>query len=180
VIPTLPLPTTVPARSGPLLLRRATASDLPELVRLLTEDAVSVARGDGPDLDELDGYAVALAEILADGANEMVVGVGGEGEVVAMMQLTRIPGLARRGATRLQVETVMVGAARRSEGFGSAMIRWVVDAVAPVVGAGVVQLTSDRARVDARRFYEAAGFAASHVGFKLARPAPGRAGPGAR
>ena len=34
-------------------------------------------------------------------------------------------------------------------------------------GARLVQLTSDKTRTDAIRFYESLGFTASHEGFKL-------------
>lgn len=88
------------------------------------------------------------------------------GAVVAMLQLTRIPGLARRGATRLLVEAVRVRADRRSAGVGGALLGWVTDVAAPALGAGLVQLTSDAARTDAHRFYERLGFVGSHVGFK--------------
>jgi GNAT superfamily N-acetyltransferase len=69
------------------------------------------------------------------------------------------------GATRLQIEAVRVRNDLRSSGIGSAMIRWAMDA-APGLGAGIVQLTSDRARTDAHRFYERLGFVPSHLGFK--------------
>ena len=83
------------------------------------------------------------------------------------MQLTSIPGLARAGATRLQIEAVRVRAELRGNGLGGAMIAWAV-AEGRRRGAGLVQLTSDQTRLDAHRFYERLGFAASHVGFKLA------------
>jgi GNAT superfamily N-acetyltransferase len=89
-----------------------------------------------------------------------------------MMQLTRIPGLSRRGATRLLVEVVRVSSARRSSGIGSALMRWTTDVAAPALGAALVQLTSDEARTDAHRFYERLGFVGSHRGFKYAVQVP--------
>jgi len=85
------------------------------------------------------------------------------------MQLTLIPGLARRGAMRLQIEAVRVRSDRRSGGIGGRMIRWAMNA-AHAAGAALVQLTSDAARVDTHRFYERLGFTASHVGFKYRPP----------
>lgn len=86
------------------------------------------------------------------------------------MQLTVIPGMARRGSTRLLVEAVRVSSERRSAGIGGEMMRWVMGPAALACGASLVQLTSDAARVDARRFYERLGFVGSHVGFKYHVP----------
>lgn len=94
------------------------------------------------------------------------------GEPIATMQLTRIPGLTRRGATRLLIEAVRVSSAHRSSGIGSAMMTWVVEVAAPAAGATLVQLTSDAARVDAHRFYERLGFVGSHRGFKYQLAVP--------
>jgi GNAT superfamily N-acetyltransferase len=83
------------------------------------------------------------------------------------MQLTHIPGMARRGSIRLLVEAVRVSSSHRSSGIGTAMMRWVTETAAPSMGASLVQLTSDEARKDAHRFYERLGFVGSHRGFKL-------------
>ena len=82
------------------------------------------------------------------------------------MQLTLIPGLARGGAARMQVEAVRVRDSARGHGLGSAMMHWAIQE-ARSRGAALVQLTSDTRREDAHRFYERLGFTASHVGFKL-------------
>ncbi|WP_370296800.1 GNAT family N-acetyltransferase [Agromyces sp. LHK192] len=97
--------------------------------------------------------------------------------LVATLQLTAIPGMARRGSTRLLVEAVRVAGDRRSSGIGAAMMRWVTDEVAPAIGASLVQLTSDAAREDAHRFYRRLGFADSHIGFKYRVPESGGATP---
>lgn len=85
---------------------------------------------------------------------------------VATQQLTLVPGLARRGATPLQVEAVRVRSDLRSAGVGGTLMRWTVDA-AEGLGADLVQLTSDARRTDAHRFTERLGFVPSHVGFTL-------------
>ncbi|GGK94721.1 GNAT superfamily N-acetyltransferase [Curtobacterium luteum] len=89
--------------------------------------------------------------------------------MVATFQLTRIPGMARRGSTRLLVEAVRVSSTQRSGGVGTALMRWVTDEAAPSLGASLVQLTSDAARTDAHRFSERLDFVGSHVGFKFTR-----------
>jgi GNAT superfamily N-acetyltransferase len=166
VIATLELPTALGTRAGEIVLRRAGREDLDALVRLLSDDPISASRGDRADPADISAYASALAEIVADRSNEIVVAVDGSGRVVGTMQLTRIPGMARRGSCRLQIEAVRVSGSHRSHGIGSAMLRWSVATAAPAVGASLVQLTSDEARADAHRFYERLGFVGSHRGFK--------------
>ncbi len=87
-------------------------------------------------------------------------------DVVGTMQLSFIPGLARRGALRVQIEAVRVGEHYRSQGLGGPMFGWAI-AEAQRRGCALVQLTTDKARTDAHRFYERLGFIASHEGLKL-------------
>lgn len=90
-----------------------------------------------------------------------------DGRVVGTLQLTLIPGLSRKGATRSIIEAVRIHADARGGGLGSRLIEWAVDQ-SRREGCQLVQLTSDASRTDAHRFYERLGFTASHVGFKLA------------
>jgi GNAT superfamily N-acetyltransferase len=154
---------------GSVLLRRATIDDLSAIIDLLADDPISAARGDSADAADRQAYEVAFAAIDRDPAQRLLVvvdsGVVGSDAVVGTMQLTVIPGLARRGAARLQIEAVRVASSQRNRGIGAAMIRWALED-ARVSGVPLVQLTSDAARVDAQRFYERLGFEASHVGFK--------------
>ena len=166
----LVLPVPLAARVDGVVLRRATTADLAPLVALLADDPVSASRGDRADPGDAGLYRGALARILADPANDLLVATDAAAAVVGTLQLTLIPGMARRGASRLQVEAVRVRSDLRSAGVGGAMMRWVADAAAPALGAALVQLTSDAARVDAHRFYERLGYARSHVGFKLRIP----------
>lgn len=165
MIENLSLPATLDTRLGPVAIRRARLDDLGAIIALMHDDPISTARGDRPEPGDEAGYRTAAAEIIADPRNELIVLETAAG-VVATMQLTSIPGLSRRGSTRLLVEAVRVASKLRSSGVGGAMMRWVTDAAAPAVGASIVQLTSDSARSDAHRFYLALGFVDSHVGFK--------------
>jgi GNAT superfamily N-acetyltransferase len=166
VLKNLSLPALLDTRTGAVTLRRAIAGDLDSLMSLMSDDPISAARGDVAAESDRSAYAAALQEIVADPANELLVVDDAEGRLVGTLQLTRIPGLARRGSTRLLVEAVRVRSETRSSGIGSALMRWVTDVAAPALGAGLVQLTSDAAREDAHRFYERLGFVGSHVGFK--------------
>ena len=171
MIADLRLPAALTAGTQDLLLRRATPDDLTAILVLLSDDPVSAARGDradGADGADVTAYARALRDVVEDPGNDLLVAVDAAGDVVGTFQLTRIPGMARRGSTRLLVEAVRVRSTSRSAGIGSALMRWVTDVAAPAVGASLVQLTSDEARVEAHRFYERLGFVGSHRGFKRA------------
>jgi GNAT superfamily N-acetyltransferase len=162
----LSLPVVLESRVGPVVLRRASAEDLDSIMTLLSDDPVSASRGDVASETDRPTYLLALQQVVADPANELLLAVDGERRVLGTMQLTRIPGMVRRGVTRLLIEAVRVHSDARSSGIGSAMIRWVTDVAAEALDAGLVQLTSDVVRTDAHRFYERLGFVASHVGFK--------------
>lgn len=168
----LALPVRLPARSGEVTLRNATEADLDALVTLLSDDPISAARGDVAASEDRPQYAEALRSIVDDPANALLVAEDADGRLVGTLQLTRIPGMARRGSTRLLVEAVRVSSALRSGGIGSALMRWVTDVAARDLGTPLVQLTSDAARTGAHRFYERLGFTGSHVGFKYRVPDP--------
>lgn len=89
-----------------------------------------------------------------------------DGAVVGTLQLTVIPGLSRGGALRGQIEAVRVHSELRGRGLGGPFVRWAIDE-ARRRGCAMVQLTTDRSRVDAHRFYARLGFVDSHIGMKL-------------
>lgn len=148
-----------------LAYRRATAADLPFIVELVTVDDVSDMRLD--DASRLDDpvYAEALAAIDADPHQELYVATLG-GEPVGTFQLTFLPGIMRRGMWRGLVESVHIAPAHRNQGLGGQMMQWAI-ARAREKGCGMVQLTSNKKRLDAHRFYRRLGFQQSHEGFKL-------------
>jgi len=149
----------------PITLRRATREDLPAIVGLLVNDPLGRTREAASGADDSGPYETAFAAIESDPAQVLVVATDGI-DVVATMQLSFIPGLARRGALRAQVEAARVVASHRSRGLGAAMFEWVIDE-ARRRGCSIVQLTTDKTRADAHRFYERLGFTASHEGYKL-------------
>ncbi|MGW3358801.1 N-acetyltransferase family protein [Streptomyces bungoensis] len=147
---------------GDLEIRRATAEDLPAIVGMLADDPLGALR-ESPD--DLTPYVAALERLNADPNQRLVVAVR-EGQVVGTLQLTVIPGLSRKGATRSIVEGVRVHADERGGGLGTRLIEWAIEE-SRRQNCQLVQLTSDNSRTDAHRFYERLGFTASHVGFKL-------------
>jgi GNAT superfamily N-acetyltransferase len=149
-------------RGGSVTLRTAELHDVAAIVQLLAADQLGATRESDADLRP---YLDAFAAIDADAAHLLVVAVSGA-EVVATLQLSFLPGLARRGALRAQIEAVRVAADHRNSGVGAAMVTWAVDE-ARRRGCALVQLTTDTSRADAHRFYERLGFVASHAGLKL-------------
>jgi len=109
-------------------------------------------------------YYAAFEAIDADSNNELVVGEL-DGKALAVLQITFIPNISRRGSWRALVEGVRVDSSLRSSGVGRALIAWAIER-ARERGCSLVQLTSDKRRRDAIRFYESLGFVASHEGMK--------------
>ena len=157
--------TAVEVSGAQVVLREATEADVPELVALLAADQLGRHREHAGDAAELEPYLAAFRAIDLDPQHLLVVAEL-DGSVVGTLQLSFLPGLARRGAWRAQVEAVRVGDAFRSRGLGAAMMTWSI-AEARRRGCALVQLTSDKTRGDAHRFYRRLGFDASHDGFKL-------------
>ncbi|ANP56167.1 GNAT superfamily N-acetyltransferase [Streptomyces griseochromogenes] len=147
---------------GDLEMRRATAQDLPTIVAMLADDPLGAQR-ESPD--DLTPYLAALERLSADPNQHLMVAVR-DGRVIGTLQLTIIPGLSRKGATRSIIEGVRIHADERGSGLGTQLIEWAIEE-SRRLDCQLVQLTSDSSRTDARRFYERLGFTASHVGFKL-------------
>ena len=148
-----------------LSFRDATRDDLPAIVRLLAADSMAAGR-ERPGEKLAPGYAAAFDRMAAQPGNRQIVAEL-DGRVVGCLQLTIIHGLSRAGMTRAQIEGVRVDAACRGRGIGEALFAHAIEA-ARAAGCGLVQLTTDKRRADARRFYERLGFTASHEGMKLA------------
>ncbi len=142
-------------------IRRATAADLPAIVALLADDALGKTREAPGD----PCYAEAFAAIEAD-PNQLLAVVEEGGEIVGCLLLSFIPGLSLKGMRRGQIESVRIAAARRGGGLGRKMIEWAIDECRRR-GCGLVQLTMNKTRKDALRFYQSLGFEATHEGFKL-------------
>lgn len=145
-------------------IRSATASDLPTVVALLADDALGATReeaGAGAD----PAYREAFAAIQHDPRNDLIVAEQ-DGEVIGVLQLTIIPSLQYEGGTRAQIEGVRVAKAHRNRGVGHTLVKEAI-ARARSMNCRLVQLTTNKQRRRALRFYESLGFNASHEGMKL-------------
>ncbi|MEU1195687.1 GNAT family N-acetyltransferase [Streptomyces sp. NPDC005813] len=147
---------------GDLEIRAAVADDVPEIVAMLADDPLGAQR-ESPD--DLSPYLAALERLRDDPNQHLMVAVR-ERRVVGTLQLTVIPGLSRKGATRSVIEGVRIHADERGSGLGTQLIEWAIEE-SRRQDCQLVQLTSDVTRTDAHRFYERLGFTASHIGFKL-------------
>lgn len=146
-----------------LIFRTAGLDDLPAIIALLADDALGRERevlANPPDLR----YIAAFEAICAD-ANQRLVVAELQGQVVGTLQLSFVPGLSHTGAWRGQIESVRIAQTLRGAGAGQQMMEWAV-AQCRERGCSVVQLTTDKSRADAHRFYEKLGFVPSHLGFK--------------
>jgi GNAT superfamily N-acetyltransferase len=147
---------------GEVEFRAAGEQDVPAIVDLLADDGLGSGRESPGDLAP---YLAAFARLAAD-PNQLLVVADRSGVVVGTLQLTVIPGLSRRGATRAVIEAVRVARSQRGLGLGGALIGWALEE-SRRRGCSLVQLTSDARRGDAHRFYRRLGFTPSHIGFKL-------------
>ena len=143
-------------------VRRARAQDVPTLVALYADDVHGAAR-ETPD--DIAPYYAAFAAIAAEPHQELVVAER-DGRVVGTLQLTFIHQLSARGGTVAQIEAVRIARDLRGRGLGGELLHWAI-ARARAAGCRRVQLTTNKARHDAQRFYARLGFVASHEGMKL-------------
>lgn len=152
---------TIHAAGRRFVIDRAAESDVPAIVALLADDVLGAQRESG----DLGPYLEAFRRIDADPAHTLVAVRDDAAEVVATMQLIVLPGLSRSAATRLQIEAVRVSPAVAGRGLGSQLLEWAHEH-GRRNGARLAQLTSDKSRSDAHRFYVRHGYRASHEGFK--------------
>ncbi len=145
-------------------LRPARRGDLEAIVSMLANDALGSGREDA-SLPLASAYEEAFKAIDRD-PNQLLAVATSDGDVVGTLQLSFLPGIARTGMWRGQIEAVRVAEAFRNSGLGQRLFEWAI-AQCRTRGCGLVQLTTDKTRPDAHRFYDRLGFEASHIGYKL-------------
>jgi len=143
-----------------MIIREAAEADIDAIARLLADDGL----GRGREAPGDAVYARAFRAMSAQPGNVYLVAEEG-GALVGCLQFTVIHGLSRKGASRAQIEGVRVHADHRGQGIGEALFEAAFERAA-ASGCTLVQLTTDRSRADALRFYERLGFEPTHWGMK--------------
>ena len=150
-----------------LIYRDARLEDVPTI--LILGHAGDARGADTPPLDPASltdpRYRAAFDEISADPRHRLIVAERNN-EIVGTLQISVVPGLPRFGMKRGILENVHIRADQRGQGLGSEMVQWAIERCREA-GCGIVQLTSNKVRLDAHRFYRKLGFEQSHEGFKL-------------
>lgn len=144
--------------------RKARRDDVVAIVEMLADDPLGAKR-ERFQSPLPQSYYDAFEALDSDPHNELVLATV-EGQIVGVLQLTFIPYLTYQGGWRALIEGVRIASRFRSKGIGRVMFQWAIDR-ARERGCHMLQLTTDKARPDAFRFYESLGFAASHEGMKL-------------
>ncbi|MGF1740000.1 GNAT family N-acetyltransferase [Vibrio profundum] len=144
--------------------REAKRSDLEQLVHLLADDSLGKQREDvSQPLNQR--YIDAFEAIMMDANNHLLIAVVKE-RIVGMLQLTLTPYLTHIGSWRCTVEGVRIHPECRGMGLGNEMLERAI-VLAKEKGCSLIQLTTDKQRPEAMRFYQRLGFNASHQGMKL-------------
>jgi GNAT superfamily N-acetyltransferase len=147
-----------------LVFRKAIEKDVPAIVAMLADDVLGASR-ETTGAENTQQYLSAFRAIDAD-ANQFLLVVEDGVQIVGTLQLTFIPGLSRGGQKRGLIEAVRVASDRRGEKIGEVMIAWALEKCRRE-SCGIVQLTTDKSRTEAHRFYDRLGFEPSHIGYKM-------------
>ncbi len=148
-----------------MTFRKANREDVPHIIALLADDELGKQREDYR-LPLPEKYYAAFANIDQDSNQELMVVENEAGAIIGTLQLSFIPYLTYQGGVRAQIEAVRIHKEHRGQGLGEKLFRWAIQR-AEERGAHLLQLTTDKKRPDALRFYEKLGFKASHEGMKL-------------
>ncbi len=146
-------------------IRKAVKKDLEAIVAMLADDPLGSQREDYR-VPLPAAYLQAFEAIVSDPNQELMVVEDKSGEVIGTFQLTFIPYLTYQGRCRAQIEAVRIRKDHRGAGLGRQMFQWAIKR-AEEKGAHLLQLTTDKKRPEALKFYESLGFIASHEGMKL-------------
>lgn len=145
-------------------IRTAVAQDLDKIVEMLADDDLGSKR-EKYEHPLPDSYKKAFQAITSDPNNELVVACQGD-TIVGVQQITFTPYITHQGGWRATIEGVRASASSRSKGIGTTLIEWAITR-AKERGCHLVQLTTDKQRPEALKFYEKLGFQPTHEGLKL-------------
>ena len=145
--------------------RKATKEDIPQIVKMIADDELGKLREDYKDpLPSV--YYDAFHNIDNDSNQELIVIQDTDATIIGTLQLSFIQYLTYQGGIRAQIEAVRIRQDKRGEGLGETLFKWAIER-AKDRNAHLIQLTTDKKRPEALKFYERLGFTASHEGMKL-------------
>jgi len=148
-----------------MTFRRANREDVHDIVKMIANDKLGKLREDFKT--PLPGfYYTAFENIKNDSNQELIVLENDNGEVIGTLQLSFIQYLTYQGGIRAQIEAVRIRKDQRGKGIGEKMFIWAIER-AKERKAHLIQLTTDKKRPEALKFYEKLGFQPSHEGMKL-------------
>ena len=145
--------------------RKASKSDVIKIVRMIADDELGKTR-ENFQIPLPEEYVLAFEKINSDKNQELIVVEDGSSEIIGTLQLSFIQYLTYRGGIRSQIEAVRIRKDKRGLGIGKIMFEWAIKR-AKERKAHLLQLTTDKKRPEAIKFYENLGFKASHEGMKL-------------
>ena len=146
-------------------LRKANKEDVSTIVKMIANDKLGRLR-ENFKTPLPDSYYNAFENIRNDNNQELIVIESDDGEVIGTLQLSFIQYLTYNGGIRAQIEAVRIREDQRRKGIGEKMFNWAIER-AKERKAHLIQLTTDKKRPEALKFYEKLGFQATHDGMKL-------------
>lgn len=148
-----------------MIFRKATRNDVSQIVKMLADDELGKTRENYQTPIPTE-YLNAFENIYADKNQELIVVEDNDSEIIGTLQLSFIQYLTYRGGIRAQIEAVRIRKDKRGLGIGKTMFEWAINR-AKERNAHVLQLTTDKKRPKAIKFYEDLGFKATHEGMKM-------------
>lgn len=145
--------------------RKATKNDIPKIVEMIADDKLGKTR-ENYQIPLPIEYIQAFENIDSDQNQELIVVENENSEIIGTLQLSFIQYLTYRGGIRAQIEAVRIRKDKRGLGIGKTMFKWVIER-AKERNAHLLQLTTDKKRPEAIKFYEDLGFKATHEGMKI-------------
>lgn len=145
--------------------RTATRNDITKIVEMIADDELGKTR-ENYKIPLPTEYLNAFENIDTDKNQELIVVENENSEIIGTLQLSFIQYLTYRGGIRAQIEAVRIRKDQRGLGIGKIMFDWAIIR-AKERNAHLLQLTTDKKRSKAIKFYEDLGFKATHEGMKM-------------
>ncbi len=143
-----------------VLIRKAKPGDLTEIVYLLKDDDFEGGRE-----GEVGEYKEAFKELLSSDSFDVFV-MEKEKKIIGCYQAMYLPHLNFRGTRRCQIENVRIHSDFRGQGFGKKLIEHAMS-ITSQNSCGIFQLTSNKKRSRANKFYCQLGLEPTHEGYKF-------------